>query len=67
MKETERAICLVNTMRMCVCVHVSVKVHRMCITTSDSSVAGLNISSRYELTVKFSCSGSSRVRDSAIV
>ena len=50
---------------LCACVHV--KTHRMCIATSDSGVAELNISCRYELTVKFSCSRSSWVRVSAIV
>lgn len=61
-KETES--CIVWSTR-CVCVRV--KAHRMYITTSDSRLAGLNISCRYELTVKFSCPRPSWVRVSAIV
>lgn len=50
-----------------VCVCVCVKSHIMYMGTSESRLDRLNITCRYELTFKFSCSRSRWVRVSAIV
>lgn len=67
-RDRERYLSAPHCVCVWVCVHACcVKTGRTYISASDSRLAGLNIWCRYELTVKYSCSGSSWVRVQAIV